>query len=236
MLVLALQGCADKSSVAPEIEPQALSIEELNAFAQNLTFVGELPSGVSVDFSPREMFSSSPESNYVESPRNYFSDMGNGITMDVGDLFSASFATFSFAEADLDFLAEFQYILITTYGELADMYPELDVDPFLDPLMIAIAIGSDQYDAGDVIDGETFGVTDFLIVQEIGQGFLFGAFYREEAFRSEFFFDEFIDFEGPFALSENQLTSQGDARLEILDRDSFDSAIFGGNYTLDLRQ
>lgn len=226
---LLLLGCQEQKGDGVQIVHPATSIEEINA---EIRFVGELPSGEIIDFAPSETFSISGGPGFSQLPSTNYSKLDAGISVDVANTFAKGQFEFIYQLEGTRFRVEFQYVLITTFGELQEQFPD---DVFFDELIrdwpVAFALGSDQFDINDVLSGATFNVTDYLFVYGIpDDDELFGEFFQAGLAENQS-----LGLNGVYELSGGRLISNGDAVL-FFDGGDFFIVEEIGPYSLDLRQ
>jgi len=227
--VLAFVGCQDRSGEVTVAVDEPMSIDELNDLAQNAAFVGELPSGQTIDFNPQEIFPSNDGNQFSNLPETNYSRSPDPFEFDLTSLSSVGILEFTFEESNVRFEVFFQYVFITSYAELEFLYPDFfDVSEEFEDWVVVYAFGDGTYDIDDLFNGEVFGVTDYLVVTGNPSGDLFGSYYSEGSS-----FDEWYTLDGLYELNTNRITSNGDLYLESYINNFYTRTYFGP-YTFEL--
>ena len=226
-----LLSCEENRSTGLVIDDVPASVEDLHAQIQNISFIGELPSGQIIDFSPRETFSKLNGNEYSSLEAVNYSEINDVFEFDVTNNFYSGEFRFLYEEFETEFEVLFQYAYISTYGELAKEYPDdIFIDEEFNDWVIAIAIGSSEFDIDDVLQGEVIGVSDYLVVYGPPTGDLFGNYFAIGTNN-----EQYLSLDGVYTASEINLQSSGETFLWV---DMVDFTIVEniGPYTLLLQE
>lgn len=156
-----LPACEDDGNGSSTIAPSPVEINlEINALISGLNFVGTLPDGRAVNFTPAEQFATAEATNYADAPS------GLNFTSAAGGIFDVS--QFRLSKANLVLGSseiKFQYVLCTAYPDLQRRYPDLfRWDPLLDDLLVFMAIGSRELSVREVFLNNQLKIDNTLIL------------------------------------------------------------------------
>jgi len=207
-----------------------MTVEEVMQAINQINFVGALPGGQEIDFRA---------SNYIESYSNTpFTNVGGfNFTREFGGYFNASRLSETVGNLEIFFKefsvisynVTFQYVFITTFGELERMYPDyFSVDLSQNDWIVVIALGSSGLDIEDVFEGAFFDVTDYLAVT---------ADPSDDFLRSGIYYD--VDFDDLFSLAGSyRFNSSFSSKGDVIDFDFSTQAppTILGNYSLKLNR
>ncbi len=150
--------CCNDDGPGSELSTFSGSIDEqVFEMVQGITFVGTLPNGQTLNFSPRERSTDPGSVHYTNPGGPGFTDMGRGIIIDASEFSGSGEMTLGVNEYS------FQFVWCTTFEDLRRRFPdEVWIRPEFDHWRVYFAVRESRYTQREIVSGSPFLVDDYL--------------------------------------------------------------------------
>lgn len=224
-LILIIGSCATDGRT--DLNSKITSTDELFQLAQNVRFVGALPDGKLVDFSPSTFISNKGYGFTSMEQPNFIQSDSRIITSSVFSLSSGG--ELSLRNYDQNFAEnyKFNYAFFIGIEDLVTNYLELelsDIEPSFFGTKIVYGLGSSDYSIIDIIENDVSESINYISIVVLPNG------QSEGFFRSN---NIFADFYEKLTFNAISISGEGDANV----RESANSrGSFNANFDLFLRE